>query len=167
MQKIKSHNFIISIPDKYKVVKHNPYLLNLIFFIFFPFKLFWPKLAKFLKKHPPDLESLKGFYPHEVKMGEHNLIFYTRITEEKPEELSDFIESQTGVKPVLDDYSVKDFNGKKYGGYSDTHTCIEWRIKKNGCMICLNLQGMGKPSEDIQEGVSFILNNLEYVEGNQ
>jgi len=52
-----------------------------------------------------------------------------------------------------------------YGDYSEQMTWIDWWIKKDDCMICLNIQGIGMPSQGVKDDISNILNSLEYIEG--
>lgn len=160
-KKIATGKFVISIPKKYKIKRHNPYLMNKLFFLFFKrrIKKEFPGLANY----SPDLSGLKGFYSYEVKIGAHSFIFYT-IDNGKPEDLAESISLQTRYSPVLQDVTINGCNGKMYGSYSEQMTRIEWWIKRDDCMICFCIQGIGMPSQVVQDDVSDILNSLEYIE---
>jgi hypothetical protein len=162
LKKIVTGKFIISIPKKYKIKRHNPYLMNKLFFIFFKRKI--KKEFPGLANYSPDLSKLKGFYSYEVKMGTHSFIFYTEIDNGKPEDLAESIFLQTKYSPVLQDVTINGCHGKMYGSYSEQMTWIEWWIKRGDCMICFCIQGIGMPSQVVQDDVSDILNSLEYIE---
>ena len=163
MKTIKSDHFQVSIPKKYKVKKHYPYIVNLLFFTIIRFLKVWSELKKFIKKNPPDLKLLKGFRSYEVKMEEYSFTFYTMLGDMEPEDLADLGESQTRCRPILKDFNIKDYHGKMVGNYSEEFTSIIWWLKKGNCMICFGLQGLGMPSKEIKEDVSNILNSLEYI----
>lgn len=154
--------FTISIPKKYKIKRHNPYLMNKLFFLLFRRKL--KKEFPGLPNYSPDLKELKGLRSYEVKMGAHSFIFFTETGNRKPEDLADYLELQTRHLPPLKDITINDCHGKMYGDYSEQMTWIDWWIKKDDCMICFNLQGIGMPSQVIKDDVSDILNSLKYIE---
>ncbi|MHC4554518.1 MAG: hypothetical protein ACYSUS_04355 [Planctomycetota bacterium] len=162
MKKIQTNSFIVSVPEKYKIKKRNPYLLNKLFFLFFPFRLVWSELTGFIKQNSPDLKPMKGFRAYEVLMEGHKFTFFTEMTDKEPSELSDLIQSQTRHEATLEDFEINGIIGKKYGSYSDEMTWIDWWLKKEDCLICLNIQGLGMPPEEIQQDVSRILNSLEF-----
>jgi hypothetical protein len=159
-KKIATGKFIISIPKKYKIKRRNLYLINKLFFLLFRRKLKkeFPGLPK------PDLMELKGCYSYEVKMGTHSFIFFTETDNRKPEDLADYLELEIRHLPPLKDITINDCYGKMYGDYSEQMTWIDWWIKKDDCMICFNLQGIGMPSRITKDDVSDILNSLEYIE---
>ncbi|MHC4264996.1 MAG: hypothetical protein ACYSUK_03585 [Planctomycetota bacterium] len=163
MKQVKLHNFVVSIPEKYNVKKMGFFWKSFSFFFVILFK-FWSQIGLFLMTHPPKLGMLIGRRLFVIKMGEHTFSFYTEITDSEPEELGEFIESQT-LQPVkLKDLSVKDFKGKKYGDYSEVMSWIDWWIKKGQCMIYFNFQGLGMPSEETRDDVSEIINSLKYID---
>jgi hypothetical protein len=161
-KKIATGKYIISIPRKYKIKKHNLYLKNILFFLFLRRKL--KKDFSGLPTYWPDLKALKGLRGYEVEMGTHSFIFFTETGDKKLEDLGDYIALETRCKPILKDLTINGCPGKMYGDYSEQMTWINWWIKKGDCMICLNIQGIGMPSQAIKDGVSNILNSLEYKE---
>jgi hypothetical protein len=160
-KKITIGKFVISIPKKYKVKRHNAYLTNTLFFLLFRRKI--KKEFPGLPKYSPDWKALKGLRSYEVKMGTHSFIFFTEIGNRKPEDLAEYVQSQTKHLPTLEDVVINGCPGKKYGDYSEQMTWIDWWIKGGDCMSCFNLQGIGMPSQPIKDDVSDILNNLEYI----
>jgi hypothetical protein len=162
-RKIVTGRFAVSIPRRYKIKKHNPYLIGKLFFFLFKRKI--KKEFPGLVNYSPDLSKLRGFYSYEVKMGTHSFNFFTEIGKGKPEDLADLIESQTRYWPTLKNITINNCCGKMYGDYSEQMTWIDWWIKKDDCMICLNIQGIGMPSQGVKDDISNILNSLEYIEG--
>jgi len=140
------------------------YMTICLFFTILRFMKVWSELAKFIKKNPPDLKSLKGFHSYEVKMGEHSFTFYTMLGNQEPEDLAELGESQTRHRPILKDFNIKNCHGKMCGNYSEEFTSIVWWLKKGNCMICFNLQGFGMPSDEVKSDISNIFENLKYVD---
>ena len=164
MTKIKSNNFIVVIPEQYRVKKHNPYLLNKLFFLLFPFRLVWPALATFIKTHPPDLSPIKGFRVYEILIGQHQLSFYSRTDEAKPEDMAEFLMNEkTGECPKLEEFNVGDIKGKTYGHYSKEFSSQLWWLKKCNCMICFGLQGLGMPDAQTEKDVQQIVKSIQYI----
>lgn len=163
MKTIRLNFFQVSLPEKYKVKKHYPYIMNLLFLIILCFKRIVSGLPMFIKMKPTDLESTIDLHECEVKMGEHSLFLYTEVGSKEPEDLAEFIQSQTKHLPVLEDVEYSGVKGKKYGSYSKEMSWIDWWLKKGNCIISLNFQGKGMPSDEIKEDVSNILNSLEYI----
>jgi hypothetical protein len=162
-EKVVTGKFKVSIPRKYKIKKHNPYWMNKLFFLFFKRKI-KREFPGLLENNSPDFDCLKGFHTYEVKMGTHSFNFFTEIGNRKPEDMAEFIESQTKYLPALKDITINHCYGKMYGDYSEQMTWIDWWIKRGDCMICLNIQGIGMPSQAVKDDVSNILNSLEYIE---
>jgi len=162
IKKIRTDKFIVLVPKKYKVKKRNLCLMNKLFFLLFRRKI--KKEFPGLPSYSPELKALKGCYSYEVKMGTHSFIFHTETGNRKPEDLAELFESQTRCLPILKDITINDYHGKMYGNYSDQMTWIDWWFKKEDCMICFNLQGIGMPAQDIKDDVRDILNSLEYIE---
>jgi hypothetical protein len=164
IQLIKSGRFRIGIPKKYKVICHNFHKEQAEFFKnISQYEDGNEEIVNFVRSHPLDLDSLKGFYSYEVKMGNHSFIFHTQIGNEEPEGLAEFIQSQTRSLPVLKDVEFNGVKGKQHGAYSKEMSWIDWWLKKGDCMICLNVQGMGMPADEIKDDVLNILNGLEYI----
>lgn len=162
---ITSDRFLITIPGKYKVIKHDFYKKNKEFFDNYPSMDYEdiPGLSEMIKKNPPNLESLRGCYGYEVKMGKHSFLFHTEITDNKPEYLKDFILSQTRQRDIeLKEFQINNYKGKMYGDYSDEFTWIDWWIKEGDCMICFNIQGLGEPSEVNKSDILEIFKRLRY-----
>ncbi len=136
--------------------------MSILFFLFFGRKL--KKKFPGLPTYWPDLKVLKGLRGYEVKMGTHSFIFFTETGDKKLEDLAESIFLETKSLPVLKDITINGCPGKMYGDYSEQMTWIDWWIKKGDCMICLNIQGIGMPSQAIKDDVSNILNSLEYKE---
>ena len=164
MEIIGSDKFRVSVPKKYKVIRHDSYkeqteLLNEIL----QHEEGNEEIIAFVKKHPPDLDAHKGFYYYEVKMGKHSLIFHTEIGDREPEGMAEYIQSQTRHLPVLEDVEYSGVKGKKYGSDLKEMSWFDIWLKEGDCMICIGFQGLGVPSDEIKEDVSGILNSLEYI----
>lgn len=138
--------------------------MNILFFLCFRRKIN-KEFPELMKNNLPKFKLLKGYYGYEVKMGTHSLSFHTEIGDKKPEDLAEFVQSQTNYLPTLKDVTINDCYGKMLGDYSTEHSRIEWWIKKGECMILFTFQGLGMPSSVIKEDVFDILNSLEYIEG--
>ncbi|MHC4160300.1 MAG: hypothetical protein ACYSSO_14640 [Planctomycetota bacterium] len=160
-KKIVIDKFELSIPKKYKIKKHSPYWMNKLFFLIYKRKI--KREFPGLPSYSPDYDCLKGLRLYEVKMGTHSFMFSTEIGKRKPEDLAGFIESQTRCLPTLKDITINGCRGKMHGDYSEQMTWIDWWIKRDDCMISLNLQGLGMPSRLIKDDISDILNSLEYI----
>jgi hypothetical protein len=161
---VESDKFRIAIPNEYGIIKHDVHKEQVEFFRnISQFEEGNEEIVDFIKSHPPNLDSLKGFYGYEVRMGRHSFIFHTEVGEKKPEDLATYIESQTRHLPTLEDIQVNGVKGKKLGSYSEMGSWIDWWLKEGNCMICLNFQGDGMPSDRIKDDVTSILNSLEYI----
>lgn len=149
---VRSGDFSVKIPKKYEVVVHDIYSEQKRFFDSPP-----PEVQELLAKFPnkPDIERFKGFCSHEIKLGEHSLIFHTERSRLAPDDLEFFIESQTKKRPQLQDYNVRDIRGKMV----DSRI---WWLKKGECMICFALQGRRELSEDATSDVEAILRSVEF-----
>ena len=161
MNVIESDNFRITIPEKYKVIRHDVYKEQSEFFNNIDLlKEGNEEIVDFVKSHPPDLEIHKGSYTYEIKMRRYFLTFYTLVGEGKPEDIEDFAASQTRSrsKPKADDIEINGIKGKIMGS---SHWAA-W-LKKENCMAYLSFQGLGELSDEIKEDASNILNSLEYI----
>src|SRR3972149_3587731 len=147
-RKIITGKFKISIPMKYKLKKRNHLICKLYFLI----------IRRKMKKDFP--KGITGFHSYEIKMGNHSFSFFVEPSNRKPEDMAEFIESQTRYLPTLKSIIINNCSGKMYGDYSEQMTWIDWWVKKENCMICFNIQGLGMPAEDVKNDVSNILNSL-------
>jgi hypothetical protein len=160
--KITTGKFVISIPKKYKIKKHNPYLMNKLFFLLFGRKI--KKEFPGLTNYSPDLGCLKGFYSYEVKMDTHSFIFFTGTGDRKPEDMAEYIGLESQYQIAIKDIVLNNCRGKMFGDYSDEMTWIEWWVMKNDCMICFNIQGRGMPSQTVRDDIAKILSSIECLE---
>jgi len=158
-QTISSGSYLVKVPNKYKIIKHDIYGEQGSFFDS-------PEGQKVqaLFQSKADFESFKGFYSYEVRFGKHWLVFYSQTGTRKPEDLKGFLESQTRDRTsiILSDYNVGDIKGKTFGSYSKDHSGISWWLKKGDCMICFNFQGPGEPSDEVKKYVSQIIETIQY-----
>ena len=160
MRTIRVGNFEIAVPEKYEVLEHDHYQEQRAFFGNPPDD---PLLTEVLSKFTPDWETIRALpNSFEVRMGEYQFLFHTQGHGD-PEDLGEWIESQSRSKPNLRDFAVGDCLGKTYGDYSEDFTWIDWWLKKGDCMICLNLQGRGTPALEIRKDVEAILQSIRYV----
>jgi hypothetical protein len=58
---------------------------------------------------------------------------------------------------------INGIRGVKYGDYDRQRTWIDWWMKKGDLMICINLQGVGLPSDAQREMHLKVVESLNYV----
>lgn len=161
---IQTGRFRIAVPKKYKIVCRDVHKLQTMFFKNISrFEDDNKEIVDFVRSNPPDLDLSKGFYTYQIKMGNHSFIFSTQFGNEGPEGMAEFIGSQTRELPVLKDVEFNGVKGKQHGNYSEEMTWVDWWLKEGDCMICLNIQGLGMPSDEAKEDVLKMLNSLEYI----
>ena len=161
MQRIRSGDCEVSIPEGYEIVEHDHYQEQRTFFEDLPTDD--PLIAEVLRGRTPDWQTIRKMRnSFEVRMGDHLLLFHTQ-EHGQPEDLADFILSQTKQRVVLSECLVGDCLGKAYGQYSDDMTWMDWWAKKGTCMICFNLQGRGIPVPRIKQDVETILRGTKWI----
>lgn len=162
-QTISSGSYLVKVPKKYEIIKHDIYGEQQFFF-----DSPAGQKVQALFRSKADIERFKGFYSYEIRFGKHWLVFYSENGARKPEDLKGFLESQSRERTAVNlyDYHVGDIKGKTVGSYSKEYSGISWWLKKGDCMICFSFQGPGEPSDEVRKCVSQIIKTIEYSSQN-
>jgi hypothetical protein len=104
-KKIIAGKFKIFVPTKYQIKKRNHLICKLYFLI----------IRRKMKKDFPN--GIKGFKSYIIKMGTHSFTFFVEPGNRKPEDMAEYIESQTKHLPDLKNININNCSGKMYGDY--------------------------------------------------
>jgi len=151
---IQSEGFEVKIPSQCEIIKHNAYEEQKVFF--------QSNLGREIQAlmGQAAIETLTGRFSFEVKIDNHHLLFHVEKGKLKPDNLEDFLLSQTKSRVPISDFNVGDIKGKAASSI--------WWLEKNGVMICFSLSGPNfgprENRKDIDSIAIGIINSLKFID---